>query len=50
MTEPEGPFVHTGGNRMAIDVKSGDLLTPEELEQHIAIYAGPGAGKTHFFG
>ena len=33
---------------MAIDVKSGDLLTPEELEQHIAIYAGPGAGKTHF--
>ena len=33
---------------MAIDVKSGDLLTTEELGQHLAIYAGPGAGKTHF--
>lgn len=33
---------------MAIDVKSGDLLTTEQLGQHLAIYAGPGAGKTHF--
>ena len=33
---------------MAIEVKSGDLLTKEQLEQHLAIYAGPGAGKTHF--
>lgn len=33
---------------MVIDVKSGDLLTTEQLGQHLAIYAGPGAGKTHF--
>lgn len=33
---------------MAIDITSGDLLTTEELEKHLAIYAGPGAGKTHF--
>lgn len=33
---------------MAINIKSGDLLTSEELGQHLSIYAGPGAGKTHF--
>ena len=45
----ESSSVHKGGDRMAIDVKSGDLLTTEELGQHLAIYAGPGAGKTHFW-
>jgi len=29
-------------------ISSGDLLTKEELSRHIKIYAGPGAGKTHF--
>ena len=33
---------------MAIDIKSSDLLTPEQLNNHLAIYAGPGSGKTHF--
>lgn len=33
---------------MSIGINSGDLLTPEQLGSHIKIYAGPGAGKTHF--
>lgn len=33
---------------MAIEINSGDLFTPEQLSNHIKIYAGPGAGKTHF--
>lgn len=33
---------------MAIEIKSGDILTPEQLQNHIKVYAGPGAGKTHF--
>ena len=33
---------------MAIEIKSGDILSNEQLEQHMKIYAGPGAGKTHF--
>lgn len=33
---------------MSIGINSGDLLTPEQLNSHIKIYAGPGAGKTHF--
>lgn len=27
---------------------SGDIFTPEQLEKHAKVYAGPGAGKTHF--
>lgn len=33
---------------MAIELKSEDILTSEQLEKHFKIYAGPGAGKTHF--
>lgn len=33
---------------MAIEITSGDIFTPEQLTQHAKIYAGPGAGKTHF--
>lgn len=33
---------------MAIEITSSDIFTPEQLTQHIKIYAGPGAGKTHF--
>jgi len=33
---------------MSIVINSSDLLTPEQLDNHIKIYAGPGAGKTHF--
>ena len=33
---------------MAIKIKSGDLLSIEQLEHHVKVYAGPGAGKTHF--
>lgn len=33
---------------MSIGINSSDLLTPEQLDSHIKIYAGPGAGKTHF--
>lgn len=33
---------------MAVNIKSGDLLTLEQLNNHLAIYAGPGSGKTHF--
>ena len=33
---------------MAIEIKSGDILSNKQLEQHMKIYAGPGAGKTHF--
>jgi superfamily I DNA/RNA helicase len=32
-----------------IPITSGDLLTAEQLKNHLKIYAGPGAGKTHFF-
>ncbi len=33
---------------MAIEIKSGDILSAEQLLHHIKVYAGPGAGKTHF--
>ena len=33
---------------MAIEITSGDIFTPEQLEKHAKVYAGPGAGKTHF--
>lgn len=33
---------------MAIRIKSGDLLTVEQLSNHFKVIAGPGAGKTHF--
>lgn len=33
---------------MSTGINSSDLLTPEQLNCHIKIYAGPGAGKTHF--
>lgn len=33
---------------MVIEIKSGDLLSSEQLKHHMKIYAGPGAGKTHF--
>lgn len=33
---------------MAIEIKSGDLLSFEQLKHHVKIYAGPGAGKTYF--
>ena len=31
-----------------IPINSGDILSAEQLQSHIKIYAGPGAGKTHF--
>ena len=33
---------------MAIEITSGDIFTAEQLTMHCKIYAGPGAGKTHF--
>lgn len=33
---------------MAIEMTSGDIFTPKQLEKHAKVYAGPGAGKTHF--
>jgi len=33
---------------MAKEIKSSDILAQEQLCSHIKIYAGPGAGKTHF--
>lgn len=33
---------------MVIEVKSGDLLTEDQISKNFAIYAGPGSGKTHF--
>jgi len=33
---------------MAIEIRSEDLLSFEQLKHHVKIYAGPGAGKTHF--
>jgi len=33
---------------MAIEITSSDIFTPEQLTKHAKIYAGPGAGKTHF--
>lgn len=33
---------------MAIELTSGDIFTPDQLGNHMKIYAGPGAGKTHF--
>lgn len=33
---------------MAIEVTSEYIFTPEQLKSHFKIYAGPGAGKTHF--
>lgn len=33
---------------MAIKITSEDIFTPEKLKSHFKIYAGPGAGKTHF--
>ncbi len=29
-------------------INSSDILTSEQLDNHIKVYAGPGAGKTHF--
>jgi superfamily I DNA/RNA helicase len=33
---------------MAIEISSGTILTSEQLKSHMRIFAGPGAGKTHF--
>ena len=33
---------------MATEMTSGDIFTPEQLGKHAKVYAGPGAGKTHF--
>ena len=33
---------------MAFEIESGTILTTEQLQNHAKIYAGPGAGKTHF--
>lgn len=33
---------------MAFEITSGDVFTSEQLTKHIKVYAGPGAGKTHF--
>lgn len=33
---------------MAIKIASSDILSPEQLKTHLRIFAGPGAGKTHF--
>ena len=33
---------------MAFEITSSDIFTPEQLTKHSKIYAGPGAGKTHF--
>ena len=33
---------------MAIEMTSGDIFTLEDLDKHAKVYAGPGAGKTHF--
>lgn len=33
---------------MVINLTSGDLLTVQQLNNHFAVYAGPGSGKTHF--
>lgn len=33
---------------MAIEVTSSDIFTSEQLQYHAKVYAGPGAGKTHF--
>lgn len=33
---------------MAVEITSGDIFSPEQLTKHTKIYAGPGAGKTHF--
>lgn len=33
---------------MAIEITSGDVFSLEQLEKHAKVYAGPGAGKTHF--
>ena len=34
---------------MAIEITSGDILTPQQLSKHMKIYAGPGAGKNTLF-
>lgn len=33
---------------MVNEIDSSYILTPNQLKNHIKIYAGPGAGKTHF--
>ena len=33
---------------MAIEITSDNILTPEQMRNHLRIFAGPGAGKTHF--
>lgn len=33
---------------MVVEMTSGSIFTPEQLEKHAKVYAGPGAGKTHF--
>lgn len=33
---------------MAVEITSSDIFTPGQLTMHSKIFAGPGAGKTHF--
>jgi DNA helicase-2/ATP-dependent DNA helicase PcrA len=33
---------------MVVEITSSDIFTNEQLSKHSKIYAGPGAGKTHF--
>ena len=33
---------------MAVEITSSDIFTPQQLTMHSKIFAGPGAGKTHF--
>lgn len=33
---------------MAVEITSTDIFTSQQLSKHMKIYAGPGAGKTHF--
>lgn len=33
---------------MALEITSDNILSEEQLTNHIKVYAGPGAGKTHF--
>lgn len=33
---------------MAVNITSSELLSTQQLDNHFAVYAGPGSGKTHF--
>ena len=35
-------------DNVGITISSGDILSAHQLENHMRIFAGPGAGKTHF--